>query len=81
MSLGYTPPKFDMENDGFQKGFLLFQGLLFRLHVEFRRCKWDDILHSYMGIIINNYYKDPYRNNQDSMESERFFFFLAHSVI
>ena len=33
----------------------------------------DEISPSYMGIIMN-YYKDPYRSNQDSMESKRVFF-------
>ena len=27
-----------------------------------------------MYIFIENHYKDPYLNNQDSMESKRFFF-------
>ena len=37
----------------------------------------DDILASYIGIIINHY-KDPYKKNQDSIESKAVFFFMAH---
>ena len=69
------------------KGVSPFQGTLFSGYMlnfggVFGMTSYTvNILLSYMGIIINNYYKDPYWNNQDSMESERFFFFVAHSVI
>ena len=36
----------------------------------------DEILHSYMGITINHY-KDPY-STTSTMESKKFFFFVAH---